>query len=52
MNEQLSEEEYNKKVDAIMGSHQAIEKFKKEFNEFVLKFPKAATRKTKTENCI
>lgn len=52
MNTQLSPEEYTSKVDVIMGSHKAIETFKKEFATFVLQFPKAATRKTKTENCI
>lgn len=52
MNQQLTPEGYKIKVDAIMGSHQEVEQFKKEFNTFILQFPKAATRKTKTENCI
>jgi len=51
-NQQLTPEEYQSKVDAIMGSHLAIEQFKKEFHTFTLQFPKSATRQTKAENCI
>lgn len=52
LNQQLTPEEYQSKVDAIMGSHQKIEDFKKEFNPFVLQFPKSATRNSKAENCV
>ncbi|MBU1757662.1 hypothetical protein KKG31_00475 [Patescibacteria group bacterium] len=52
MNKELTPEEYKSKVDAIMGSHEAIETFQKEFDIFVLQFPKSATRKTQTENCL
>jgi len=51
MNKEFSPEDYQSKVDAIMGSHAAIEEFKKTFADFVMQFPRAATRKTQTENC-
>ena len=51
-NQQLTPEAWQSQVDAIMGSYHAIEEFKKEFAALILQFPRSATRKTKTENCI
>ncbi|MCA9356194.1 hypothetical protein KC852_01590 [Candidatus Nomurabacteria bacterium] len=39
LNEQLTKDEYNKKISEIMGSYEKIEEFKKIFNNFSLKFP-------------
>lgn len=52
MNQELHPDDYQKKVDAIVGSYASIEKFKKEFMEWIKTFPRAATRKNQTENCF
>lgn len=48
LNQPLSQEEYKKKVEDIMGSHEKIEAFKKEFKEFSLKFPMRENHNIKT----
>ncbi len=40
LNEQLSKDEYNKRVSEIMGSSERMAQFRKEFDEFALKFPR------------
>ena len=40
LNEQLSKDEYNKRVSEIMGSSKRMAQFRKEFDEFTLKFPR------------
>ncbi len=40
LNEQLTKEEYNKRVVEVMGSYEKMEEFKKEFEDFALKFPR------------
>ena len=50
LNEQLTHEEYNEKVNAIKGSYQKIEEFKKTFAEFSKKLPRRANNNLKTVN--
>jgi hypothetical protein len=40
LNEQLSREEYKKRISEIVGSHEKLSEFKKEFENFALKFPR------------
>ena len=50
-NKQYSEEEYKKRVEEYaMGSFEALEKFKKEFEAFVVAQPKRAYRGVKNED--
>lgn len=40
LNEQLTKEEYENRTAAILGSHSGTENFKKQFEEFSLRFPR------------
>lgn len=40
LNEQLTKEEYSKRVSEILGSYEKMEDFKKKFQDFALKFPR------------
>ncbi|MFA4975695.1 MAG: hypothetical protein WC839_03640 [Candidatus Paceibacterota bacterium] len=51
-NEQLSREDYLKKISEIIGSYSKLEEYKKKFNEFSLKFPKRENNNLKTVNSI
>lgn len=48
LNEQLGGEEYKRRVDEILGSHEKIESFKKEFAEFAKEFPQRENNNFKT----
>ncbi|MEA3399472.1 MAG: hypothetical protein U9R00_03115 [Patescibacteria group bacterium] len=50
LNEQLSKEEYGKRVGEIMGSYSKMKEFRKKFNEFSFKFPKRENSNLKTIN--
>ncbi|MEK9147367.1 MAG: hypothetical protein AAB593_00400 [Patescibacteria group bacterium] len=52
LNELLSKEEYQKKVNKLIGSYLKIEKFRKEFENFVLKFPHRENNNLKTVNSV
>jgi hypothetical protein len=49
-NEPLSKEEYKKRVSEIMGSYQKMQKARKRFEEFALKFPRRENNNLKTVN--
>jgi hypothetical protein len=49
-NEQISKEEYAKKLDEIMGSYSKIQEYKNKFEEFSLKFPRKENNNLKTVN--
>ena len=51
-NQLLSKEEYKERVDKIMGSYSEMEKFRKEFETFSLKFPHRENNNLKTVNCV
>ena len=51
-NQLLSKEEYKERVDKIMGSYSEMEKFRKEFETFSLKFPRRENNNLKTVNCV
>ncbi len=51
LNEQYSKEEYQKQVSEILGSYESLEKFKKVFYEFSLKFPRRENNNIKALNC-
>jgi hypothetical protein len=48
LNEPLDKETYTKKVGEILGSYEKIEAFKKQFEEFSLKFPRRANHNLKS----
>jgi hypothetical protein len=50
LNEQLTKEEYEKRVSEIIGSQEKIEAFKKTFAEFTLQHPHKAVRNTDATN--
>jgi len=50
LNEPLAQREYEKRVASILGSHSAIEKFKKQFEDFMLKFPHRASNNLKNKD--
>lgn len=47
LNEQLTQDEYKRRVSEIMGSYTKIEEFKKVFDAFVLNFPRRANNNLK-----
>jgi hypothetical protein len=47
-NEQLTHEEYSKRITEVLGSHEAFENAKKRFEEFCLKFPNRENNNLKT----
>lgn len=49
-NEQLTKEEYNKRVAEVMGSYEKIEEFKKDFEDFALKFPRRENNNLQSVN--
>jgi hypothetical protein len=51
-NEQLSHEEYIKRLNEVTGSYSKIEEQKEKFNEFVLKFPHRENNNLKTIGSI
>lgn len=51
LNEPYPQEEYNKKISVILGSFESVEKFKKEFEEFCLKFPMRENNNIKSVDC-
>ncbi|OGI91368.1 hypothetical protein A3A09_01870 [Candidatus Nomurabacteria bacterium RIFCSPLOWO2_01_FULL_42_20] len=51
-NQPLSKEEYQDKVNKIMGSYREMEKFRKEFEDFSLQFPRRENNNLKTVNCV
>jgi len=51
LNEQLSREEYKKKVEEIMGSYKKIEEFKEIFYKHSLKFPRRQNNNFKSVDC-
>ena len=51
-NEQLSVEEYKKRLSEIdLGSHIELERYKRKFEEFTLKFPKRFANNIKAYDC-
>jgi hypothetical protein len=50
-NEPFSKDDWTKRVSEIFGSYQEIEKARKRFKEFSLKFPKKENNNLKTVNC-
>ncbi|MCE9548911.1 hypothetical protein K8Q98_00720 [Candidatus Nomurabacteria bacterium] len=52
LNQPLSAEEYKRKVDEIMVSHQKIEEFKKEFKKLCLAQPMRENNNIKTVNSV
>ncbi|MBI2888861.1 MAG: hypothetical protein HYY10_02975 [Candidatus Liptonbacteria bacterium] len=51
LNEPLEKEEWRKKVNEIVGSYSAIEKFKKIFEEHTKKFPRRENDNLKSVGC-
>ncbi|HEV7423708.1 MAG TPA: hypothetical protein VGO21_00805, partial [Candidatus Paceibacterota bacterium] len=51
-NEQLSQEEYKKRVNEIMGSYSKIQEIKEKFDKFSLKFPRRENNNLKTADCV
>jgi hypothetical protein len=51
LNEPLSENEYEKRVNQIKGSYAGIESFRKKFEKFSLKFPRRENNNLKSVNC-
>jgi hypothetical protein len=51
LNKPLSKDEWKKRTDNILGSHEKIEQFKKEFRQFRLKFPHKENNNLKSVNC-
>lgn len=51
LNEPLSDEEYNQKIDKIKGSYKETENFKKEFEKFTLNFPRRENTNWKSIDC-
>jgi len=49
-NEQLTGDEYKKKIDEILGSYQKIEEYKKKFETFALQFPMRENNNLKSVN--
>jgi len=49
-NEQLTSDEYKKKIDEILGSYQKIEEYKKKFETFALQFPMRENNNLKSVN--
>lgn len=52
LNEPLTKDEYKKRVEAIMGSHEKIEEFKKVFEKHRLQFPHRENNNIKTVNAV
>lgn len=50
-NEQLSAEEYKKRIEEIKGSYSKTEEYKKEFEDFCKTLPRRANNNIKTVNC-
>jgi CxxC-x17-CxxC domain-containing protein len=52
-NEAHTKEEYEKKMSKIdMGSYEVLEKVKKDFADFILKFPRKHVNQINCENCL
>ncbi|EKD30201.1 MAG: hypothetical protein ACD_78C00121G0003 [uncultured bacterium (gcode 4)] len=50
--EQLTKEEYESKVSGIMSHNSLREKYRKEYENFILWFPRKSVRNTNSENCL
>lgn len=50
LNQPMQPEEYKNKVSEIMGSHEKIQEFKKQFEKFTLSFPLRENNNIKTVN--
>lgn len=50
LNKPMGVDEYNRKVIEILGSYKKMQEFKKEFEEFVLRFPMRENNNIKTVN--
>ncbi|MFA6301299.1 MAG: hypothetical protein WC609_03030 [Candidatus Paceibacterota bacterium] len=50
LNEQLTKEEYSKKIKEVRGSYSKTEEFKKQFNEFCKTLPRRANNNLKSVN--
>lgn len=51
-NEQLEKEEWEKKVNDILGSYKKTEETKKKFEKFILRFPRKENNNLKVVNCF
>jgi|SRR3989344_624395 len=51
LNEPVSKEEYKKRVEEVMGSYRRMQKFRKEFEAFTLKFPRKENSNFKSTDC-
>lgn len=51
LNKKYSPEEYKEKIDGILNDRETLDKFKKFFQEFSLKFPRKFNRNSQAENC-
>ena len=52
LNEQLTKEEYQKRLQETLGSYEKMQAFKKEFEIFALKFPRRDTNNLKVVDSI
>ena len=52
LNEQLSSEEYNKRLNEVVGSYEKLQQAKKDFEIFTKKFPVRENNNFKTVDCI